>query len=898
MNLRKLKRSAVFLAVFTIITVALLVRIWGLGWGHLYPIQHDERIHLHSAITFSQGELSPRVIWLNSSYPKYVFYPWFTMYIVAGVINGYEFLSDFIPLLLASPTMPTGAENAQPGLTFNQRALLIGRLTIAIMGAATVWVLYGIGRNLWDIKIGILSAALLTFVGYHIANCHWLKNDISTLFFMTLALFFISKIFTTGKLRYYIWSSIFSAVAINCKFHVFPIVVSLGVAHFLRERAAGKGRLRSLFSGRLLTAFLILLASLVASFPPIYLDPEYFRTNFLSWFLRMPSSYLLAGGGSLSFLEIRYFNIINFFRFSFMMEHGMGLWLTLLGLVGMIMALWKRKPRLVLTVTFPVVYLIVAILMASPGIRLQDTIPLYPYAALLSSVFILTVFQRLLKKKWLVNSAFWLAGAVLLFPYVRSTLRMDYGYWQPDTSNFATKWAANNIPPGSLIAREKKTLDFTAGGARVVTKRSLANKPVEAYQEQGFQYLVTSSRYVNRVLDTYGPFGPEHRYGRFYLSIESLYHLVKQFDLGDVPNKGGVITVYELKRSTLLCPGGLNSGLLRAFQHDFHRDSPPILFLNRLGRCEGNTNFLLPPESTSDRLLISPRPLSRIGIQITNGPRPGKIGIEAGGEKIRESFLPYETRQFDFPARVGFPYIQESYRVTVSSIWNSGCLVRILPDPFRVGLGYFRLGRWEDALEPLRRAVRNDPQDWYAYCLLARAAEQAGREVHDRLELQVPGFKEMASFLRDPLLKRSEWDSEFERLSGYDPVWLEERAALRWDITGLFDPLTGDNGEKIYRSPDFSLSPGEYRLRIEVSPGDEAALPVGLNLIQADRVVGRAIIPAENIDRTGEFEIDLNSTGFSLELTIPPEGKEWGGEIKLIPSLRSYVRNCLRDEDG
>jgi 4-amino-4-deoxy-L-arabinose transferase-like glycosyltransferase len=288
-------------------------------------------------------------------------------------------------------------ETARTGLTVSQRDLLLGRLTIAILGAATVWVLYGIGCNLWNRKIGLLSAALLAFTGYHVANCHWLKNDISTVFFMTVALFFISKIFTTAKLRYYILSPIFCALAINSKYNVLPIIIVMVVAHCLRSGSTPKEIRKSLISPKLILALLILLAALIASFPLIYLDFNFFRSHVFSYIVTKPG-VLLLGGPKNPFWKVRYLNLISFFSFSFPMKHGMGIYLTLLGLGGLILSLLERQRRQILCITFPIIYLILAIMLASPGIRLQDTIPLYPFAALLSSVLIYTLLKWLLKK--------------------------------------------------------------------------------------------------------------------------------------------------------------------------------------------------------------------------------------------------------------------------------------------------------------------------------------------------------------------------------------------------------------------------------------------------------------------------------------------------------------------
>jgi len=869
----KLVRRVMALLAFIIVLSALLIRLWGVGWDHLYARHHDEQIHLHTAITFSQGELSPRVIWLQSRYPKYVLYPWLSMYLVGGVIALYSLLGEFCELLLAYPGIIVGPMGVvSGGLELSQKALLIGRITVGVVGAATVWLLYLIGRRLWNPSIGLLSAAFLAFTGYHVANCHWLKNDVITVFFMTLALWFITGIFKRGGWRYYFCAPAACALAINCKFHVFPIVLVMIIAHCLRNGPGLKPAMKSLYNRKNLTALVVLVICLAASFPVIYLDYGFFRSNIITYLTTMPSAYLIEGGPQFSFWKIRLYNIVNFFRFSIMMEHGMGIYLTLLGAGGLILALIKRELRLFLIAAFPLIYLIAAVLGASPSIRLQDTVPLYPYAALLTAVFIYWVLNSIFKKRWLLNSIWAICGVVILSPYVLAMLRMDYGYWQPDTSIYATDWARRNIPSGSRVAREKKSLDLTPGIYSVATKRRLCDSSITEYRDQGFRYLVTSSRQVNRMTDKYGLYGPDHPFGEFYLSIESEYNLLKAFDLGVIPYKGGVIKIYELKQPFPLCPDGLNSNLLRCLGNDYSYESQTIIFPDKAGRCEGNTGFQVTPESRVDRLIISPSPLQEIGVQVVNGPGEGTIRISAGGKKISEDFQPFEIRQFILLPRTVFPFIQYSYRVKVSSAWNSPCLVRILTDPYRIGLGFLRVGDLDQAIKYLRQSSRLDPEDWLIYHQLAGAYKASGRMKEAsaaklKASQLLPDYME----IRSALSEREGWSEEIEELVGYAPAWIRSRLTLTREGEDLeMVPPDGNNGRRYY-IPDLMLGPGRYYFTCALPALDVGS---GAALVKITIRKDHQVIFSEELYRKdfrdGIFSMDLESsrpgTVFNVEI--------------------------------
>jgi len=885
------------LAVVIIVFSALLIRIWGIGWDHLYPRHHDEQIHLHCAITFSNGELSPKTIWLPSRYPKYVLYPWLSMYLVAGVIAIWEMISDWGSLLLAFPGMLVGpGSGGAAGLEMKQVSLLIGRLTVACFGTATVWILYRIGRQLWSRRIGLLAAAFLAFTGYHVANCHWLKNDVITLFFTVLALWLIVGIYRTGKWKYYLLAALASALAINSKFHVFPIFFVLLAAPGLREGRGWKGFL----DRRLLVSLPLFLAGMALSFPVLYLDFDFFRSNILSYLTTMPASYLLEGGAQMSFFTIRFYNLVNMFRFSAMMEHGMGIYLTLLGVGGLIMALVKKDRRLKLIAVFPVIYLIVAVLMASPGLRLQDTMPLYPFAALLASVLLAAVCDRLIRKKWLNRILFTLIGLGLLSPYVISMLRMDYGYWQPDTSIWATQWADKNIPDGSRVAREKKTLDLIGNRHVVATKRRLCDRPVTAYRDQDFRYLITSSRQENRMTDKFGLYGPDHPFGRFYTTIESEYNLLKIFDLGVIPYKGGIIKIYELDQPYPLTPAGLDSDLLRYLGHVYSLQSPRILFLDREGRCQGNTGFSVPPESKRDRLLISPLPLPEIAVQVVNGPREGTIRIWAGGKKISADFAAGQVRQFLFPAATAFPFIRYSYRVEAASAWNSPCRVRILTDPFRIGLGYLETEEYGKAIRYLEAA---DQDDWLTHWLLARLYRLRGETEKERtarheVSRLVPGFETIKSRLEDSGRGIEIWREDFQKYTGYSSDWLSYRLAVTDEMEDLITMPPAPNGNEKFHTPDIILGPGKYRFVIStplprIQPETKLCR---LTLRDDYQVIFSRDLSGKDFP-AGVFSFPLESTGqgtaFSAELETALPLREAGFTIRFIPSIRSWLEKLV-----
>ncbi|HDL63803.1 MAG TPA: hypothetical protein ENH12_00290, partial [Proteobacteria bacterium] len=457
MNRDRIHNNIYLVLIILVTILAVGARIVGLSYDNLISYNHDERIHLLTAEKIFSGHLNPRDIWEGRKF-LYIFYPWLSMYIVAGVyylydliLSCYYFIASWLVYLAGGGGSFLKKSNYLWGGLDNRQALYLGRLTIALIGAANVPLLYLIGKRLWNRRVGLLAAALLAFNGYHVANCHWMKNDIIAAFLLTAAFLFIVRIFLRGRISDYIFAAIFSAAAINAKSYTVPILASVLLAHLGTLPRFTIGRIfRRLFESKFILFILVFLVIFVATYPLLYMDFNYIVSNFQKMVDKTETNAMFGALGNKArprtFLEIRWDNLCNFARFSWEMEAGIGGYVLLLGLGGIITAFWTRKKRLLLLISFPVIYLISAVLVASPGVRYQDVIPLIPFFALLAAVFINYIFQIVLKKQRLVTGTYLVAGLILLLPYARMVIRMDYGYWEHSVRYYASRWASRNIP--------------------------------------------------------------------------------------------------------------------------------------------------------------------------------------------------------------------------------------------------------------------------------------------------------------------------------------------------------------------------------------------------------------------------------------------------------------------
>lgn len=120
----------------------------------------------------------------------------------------------------------------------------------SFFGVFTVWVVYGIGRDLWEVKAGLWAGFLLALSWYHILYSRSAYPHVTSVFFMYLALWCLIRFWRAveeGKrMRFWSWSAGLAAgTAFTCHYNLFWVPCVLAVTFCTRK--AGK-RLPERFS--------------------------------------------------------------------------------------------------------------------------------------------------------------------------------------------------------------------------------------------------------------------------------------------------------------------------------------------------------------------------------------------------------------------------------------------------------------------------------------------------------------------------------------------------------------------------------------------------------------------------------------------------------------------------
>jgi len=131
--------------LIVIIAVALILRLWGVGFGLPELYHADEERIVNHALAFGLGDLNPH----------YFNYPSFSMYllsleyglflILGRVLGFFSGVADFEKLFFHDPTY----------------FYLIGRVTSVLLGTATVGLIYLLGKKAYGRGAGLMAAFLM-----------------------------------------------------------------------------------------------------------------------------------------------------------------------------------------------------------------------------------------------------------------------------------------------------------------------------------------------------------------------------------------------------------------------------------------------------------------------------------------------------------------------------------------------------------------------------------------------------------------------------------------------------------------------------------------------------------------------------------------------------------------
>jgi 4-amino-4-deoxy-L-arabinose transferase-like glycosyltransferase len=213
-QIKRIERAA--LAV--VMVSALCLRFAGLRWGlpnaaHMFSYHPDEAPLLGPVwYMLSTGDWDPH------------FYNYGTCYIyLVGVLAK---CGDLIGVL---PPTQQGWSDLH----------LLARVLTALMGTATIYLAYVIGKNLAGGAVGLGAAALLAVLPAHAVSSHYATVDVPATFFVMFLFVILLRLFGTAELSWYLLAGLALGLATATKYTMVIAVIPFVVTHFYASDDSG-----------------------------------------------------------------------------------------------------------------------------------------------------------------------------------------------------------------------------------------------------------------------------------------------------------------------------------------------------------------------------------------------------------------------------------------------------------------------------------------------------------------------------------------------------------------------------------------------------------------------------------------------------------------------------------
>jgi 4-amino-4-deoxy-L-arabinose transferase-like glycosyltransferase len=483
-----------------ILAAALGLRLWGLDWSLPWPIHPDERTPVEQARTMVEtGDLNPR----------YFKNPSVFTYLLAG------------ELLVIRPLGSLAGPLAYdvPG-----SAHLLARLNSALIGTASVGLIYLLGANVLGRRAGLLASLFLALSFVHVRGSHFGVNDVAAVGVLLISLLYTARLLQRPALRWYVLAGLAGGLATSTKYSVGFFFVPIVAAHLLAPHAAGQRPWGAAGLFALGLAGAAGLAGYLIGTPYALLDFGSFWPEFSEVHGYGERRWLGQPADPVSWLYLT------------SLAQGFGVLPLGLAGLGLVLAFWRppagtrgpsRGAHAVL-LAFPLAYL--AFLLPKDIFWPRLTIPLVPFCALLAAYGTLQIVELWPKLGFVGRPG--LVAAILVAALAQPALndvRHNRLLLQTNTRVLATEWALANLPPGSRVKAEFRSImqQSTEGvpyppNAPQLDIEYFEGRPqfddAANFARRGVQYFVTSSHaYERLLLDP--PLKRQRETGKRYLSL-------------------------------------------------------------------------------------------------------------------------------------------------------------------------------------------------------------------------------------------------------------------------------------------------------------------------------------------------------------------------------------------
>ncbi len=460
------------ISFFLILAIAALLRFVGLSQGVPYALGIDEPEIMERAVRMMKtGDFNPHFF----DYPS-------------GAI--------YLHVIVAIPRFLFGALGGQWGSLAEAPAdafYLWGRALTALLGTATVWLIYRAGLY-WGRRQALLAAGILAVMPMHVRESHFVLTDVPLTFAVTATLLLSLRASRVGTMSAFAWAGAAAGLASSTKYSgALAVLLPLIACSMTWPLPRPRTQVLTFVLASFLIAFFLLAPYTIFDLPA-----------FLEGFARLAAVYHGTTGPPPAITYGKHLQI------------NLGSLLLLIAIAGLVLAFVRlrrsqERVRWALLALFPIVFY--AFISKQSLVYGRYLLPAVPFLCLSASCAIVAGASRL-RRAHMISPMIrtTMTAVVVIAALVRPTylaLHFDRDMAKTWTTQLAYDWVRQHVPPGSRIVIETRVLllppEFPAEYVKNLRLRSY-----DEYLSAGTQYLVASSGVYGRVLNAPEQFPGEH----------------------------------------------------------------------------------------------------------------------------------------------------------------------------------------------------------------------------------------------------------------------------------------------------------------------------------------------------------------------------------------------------
>lgn len=420
-----------------LLLLAFLIRVVGIFPG--YPPDHpDEPMSYSSAMEMIvHNDLNPRRFDYPSGVPL-LHYLFHRSFVLPPMIAQALFLnpSSIIDLLLNRSAFMQEHSLilfGKNGVVF----LFWSRFLTAVLGTASIFLLYKIGQKLFHPLVGLAGAFFLAFNYRHVLSSHLALSDIPNSFFALLSFFASLLLLENNTKKRYLLCGFLVGLSISMKYQIFAFLPFI-FAHVVW--VFRKKDLRYLFHTYFLLAVLIIPVIFVILNPYLFL-------NLKTALPVIQNVSVRYGVGIYTF---------NFYPLYYLFYWGIGMLPSFAIMLGFFFALIRASLKTLFLLSFIVPFFFIFLYYMSGGLYVRNFTTIIPFLMIFAGAMFgvrIDLFKNIVPKR-----IFLLLSVLILLIInsvsVKDSFILSYEYTKKWRRIVLSDWVVQHIPKGSKIIND------------------------------------------------------------------------------------------------------------------------------------------------------------------------------------------------------------------------------------------------------------------------------------------------------------------------------------------------------------------------------------------------------------------------------------------------------------